>query len=196
VENKTDEEKRKDFIEREKRALEERRRREEEARQEEEEEEEEERLRWDATARFKADIIKPPLKNKNANSMLKFTVWCSDGYDNDGWHSYQGEPTKEFDSSWNTKKEANDRAEYLFFWKNSWGLDPQEVNDDDGEPEPTERDGMMKWTVAPADSTRWTVGVVPASVYQHLENASLDRHNHDDEPSPRSDQGSRYALAF
>jgi hypothetical protein len=55
---------------------------------------------------------------------------------------------------------------------------------------------MMKWTVAPADSTRWTVGVVPASVYQHLENASLDRHNHDDEPSPRSDQGSRYALAF
>ena len=148
--------------------------------------EEEKRLRWDPQVRFKADIIKPPAKNKQLSSKLKYTVWCSDGYDKDGWHSYEGEPNKEFDTSWMTKEEANARAEYLFFWKNPWGLDPTEVSDDDGgENSPTVRDGMNKWEVAPPDSSRWTVGVVPAAAYPHLENATLSRHSYDETGSSR-----------
>ena len=87
---------------------------------------------------------------------------------------------KEFDSSWNTKKEANQRAEYLFFWKNPWGSDPDQVSDlDVGVPKARKQDGMDKWTVAPPDSSRWTVGVVPASAFRYLENATLSRHRHD-----------------
>ena len=130
--------------------------------------------------------MKPAAKNKNLSSKLKYTVWCSDGYDPDGWHSYEGEPTKEFDSCWSSKKEANDRAEYLFFWKNPWGLAPNEVSDDyTGELSPTAKDGMNKWTVSPPDSSRWTVGVVPAAAFLHLENASRERHNYDDEGEPQ-----------
>jgi len=144
-------------------------------------EEEEERIRWDADTRFPQKIRSLAAKNKNSNSPLKFTVWCSDGYDYDGWHSYAGPPEKEFDSSWATKKEANQRAEYLFFWKNPWGIEPTEISDDyQGEPKAESKDGMDKWTVSPADSSRWTVGVTQANVYPHLENASSRRHHHDE----------------
>ena len=150
--------------------------------------EEEELARWDATKRFEGRIMRPPAKHKSSKgaASLKFTVWCSDGYDNDGWHSYQGAPTKEFDSRWTTKKEANQRAEYLFFWKNPWGLAPNEINDDGGDPEVSKRDGMHSWEVAPPDSTRWSVGVVPSAAYPHLENSTQRRHNYDDESEPKS----------
>jgi hypothetical protein len=162
------------------RKADERRRQEEEAERRQQEEE----RRWNAQERFQQKILRPPAKQLDPNSSLKYTVWCSDGYDADGWHSYAGEPDKEFDSTWNTKKEANDRAEYLFFWKNSWGLDPNEVDDDEGDPKPTTRDGMMSWSVSPPDSTRWSVGVVPANVFEHLPNATKRRHNHDEERKP------------
>ena len=143
----------------------------------------------------------PPAKNKSSTSTLKYTVWCSDGYDRDGWHSYGGPPSKEFDTSWPTKQEANERAEYLFFWKNVWGLDPDEISDDYTHSDvgvlPTENDGMNKWTVCPADSSRWTVGVVPTQAYLHLENASQRRHCNDDEREPRGYSGRYdYGLAF
>ena len=183
--NKSPEELRKVRMEHVRKAAEDRRRRFEDKIVRLQKEEQKERARWDATARFKPTTIKPPAGNKNADSMIKFTVWCSAGFDNDGWHSWGGEPDKLFDSSWKTKKEANDRAEYLFFWKNVWNVSPQEVSDDNGEPKPSEQDGMKKWTVAPSDSKRWTVGVVPASAFQHLEKACLRRHIYDDERLPQ-----------
>ena len=177
AENKPEEEKKKIRRKAEKKIqAEERKREAEQCRREEEY-----RNRWDAKKRFKDNIQKPPAKNKQVSSNLKYTVWCSDGYEPDGWHSYQGEPDKEFDSSWTTKKEANERAEYLFFWKNPWGIDPEDVSDDyEGDPTPTAADGMKKWSVAPTDSTRWTVGVVPSEVFPHLENACQHCHNYDD----------------
>ena len=143
--------------------------------------EEEVRDRWDPKKRFKPKILVPPIKHKDASVPLKFTVWYSNGYDYDGWHSYEGPPRKEFDSSWKTKAEANNRAEYMFFWKNPWGIKPTEVCDDfDGPPSPSQNDGMDTWSFAPSDSSRWTVGVVPAPAYPHLENASNDCHNYDE----------------
>jgi hypothetical protein len=119
---------------------------------------------------------------KYPNSGLKYTVWCSDGYDADGWHSYEGSPTKEFDSVWITKKEANDRAEYLFFWKNPWGHEPEELEGDyTGEIVPEYVDGLVSRSVAPPSSTRWTTGVVPANAFSHLPNSTTDRHNFDDD---------------
>lgn len=62
------------------------------------------------------DRIARPSRSRSG----KFFVWSSEGYDNDGWHSYNGPPRKEFDSSWRTIEEANARVEYLFFIKNPW----------------------------------------------------------------------------
>eukprot|EP00536_Pseudo-nitzschia_multiseries_P000780 jgi/Psemu1/300312/fgenesh1_kg.9_\ len=154
----------------------------EKEREEEEEEQrkaEEERLRrWDANQRFNSTIMKVEGKHINPRSGLKFTVWCSDGYDYDGWHSYEGEPTKEFDSVWKTKEEANLRSEYLFFWKNPWGWKPEET-ELHWEIEQEVVDGLKRYTVAPPDSSRWTVGVVPTAAFIHLPNASTDRHTYD-----------------
>jgi hypothetical protein len=176
--------------------------RQESARKKEEAEErrreEELRNRWDAHKRFKANILKPAAKHKKPSSKLKYTVWCSDGYDNDGWHSYQGEPMKEFDTIWATKKEANDRAEFLFFWKNPWGISPNQVIDcnSDGDLSPESDDGMDEWSEAPPDSTRWTVGVVPAASYRHCHNASQNRHDYDDGREPKGYEGDDRHYGF
>jgi hypothetical protein len=175
MQNKTEEEKKKDRLKREKAAAEQRRKWEAEAQRRQEEEQ----IRWDATNRFQPAIITLPKKNKDSSSQLGYTVWCSDGYDRDGWHSWAGEPDKEFDSSWKTKEEANKRAEYLFFWRNPWGVEPNQVNDENGSPSSKVNDGMHKWTVRPTDSSRWTVGVVPSAAFAHLEKATLRRHHHD-----------------
>jgi hypothetical protein len=177
------------------------RKREEDDRREEEEERketEEHERKWNAKKRFRPSIIKPEGKHldpnsrmweKYPNSGLKYTVWCSDGYDADGWHSYEGSPTKEFDSVWITKKEANDRAEYLFFWKNPWGHEPEELEGDyTGEIVPEYVDGLVSRSVAPPDSTRWTTGVVPANAFSHLPNSTTDRHNFDDDDEGKEEE--------
>ena len=96
-----------------------------------EEEEAKRRKKWDPKTHFAEKIVNPFDKNKDpdGNKAKGFTVWCSDGYGNDGWHSYEGAPAKEFDTTYATKKEANDRARYLFQWNNPWGYDADEFNE-------------------------------------------------------------------
>jgi hypothetical protein len=157
---------------------------EEEGRKENEEaerEEEEHRQSWNAEVRFTPEIRKVKGKHLDPDSSeMKFNVWCSDGYDPDGWHGYDGEPPKEFDSAWKTKEDANSRAEYLFYWKNAWGYDPEELNDNN-EVVSKNTGNLKEWTVSPADSTRWTVAAVPSDAFLYLSNACKDSHNLDDE---------------
>lgn len=132
---------------------------------------------------FQDLVVNPSSKNRkrDGNGMKGFTVWCSSGYENDGWHSYEGEPDWEFDTTYMTKDEANARARYLFFWKNPWGLTPQEVQDDNnGVTEKIDKHGFAKFQVHPDDSEVWTVGIVPDMVYDHLPQASKYRHGNDD----------------
>jgi len=157
----------------------------------------EEEKRWNAPKRFKNVIINPSHIHLDPDSStLKYTVWCSDGYDNDRWHSYEGPPSREFDSVWKSKKEANDRAEYLFFWKNPWGTAPNQVSDDGGDPEPSDVDGLNSWTVSPDDTSRWSVGAVPADAFAHLPNAQKHRHNHDDGQEPQGYEEESSDLCF
>ena len=153
----------------------------------EEEEEAQYRAKWDAKQQFKSSIINPPDKNldQDGNKMKGFTVWCSDGYGNDGWHSYEGPPTKEFDATYKTKEEANNRARYLFHWKNPWGLDAEEIAENSGEIQKSVRNELVTYEVTPDDSSTWTVGVVPDAAYSHLDNASSRRHGYDREYGSR-----------
>jgi len=149
----------------------------------EEEEEAQHRAKWDAKQQFKSSIINPPSKNldPDGNKMKGFTVWCSDGYGNDGWHSYEGPPTKEFDATYKTKEEANNRARYLFHWKNPWGLGAEEMAEGSGVIDKSVRNELVTYEITPDDSTTWTVGVVPDAAYAHLDNASSRRHGYDRE---------------
>jgi hypothetical protein len=128
--------------------------------------------RWDATQQFKPTIIQPPAKNKKlGTATTEYVVWCSSGYEADGWHSYEGPPEKEFDTTWKTAKDANDRARYLFYWQNCWGLGPAELADSGGageDPSETETQGLKMFSITAADSECWTVGVVPAAAFPHL----------------------------
>ena len=127
--------------------------------------EEEKQVRWDAQFRFKPNIIAPPSKNKSERSPLEYTVWSSNGL-----HGYGRSPRKEFDTSWKTKKEANDRAEYLFFWVNPWIVEPNEIFYDlQGDPKPKSRDGMDEWSASLFSEDLWTVGVMPAVAYSYLD---------------------------
>jgi hypothetical protein len=84
--------------------------------------------------------------------------------------------TKEFDSTWTTKSDANERARYVFYWKNTWGMDPEEIHCD----EEVEIDGLKKYKVQPDDSSTWTVGVVPDIAFKYLDNADCTRRKRDD----------------
>jgi hypothetical protein len=67
----------------------------------------------------------------DGNKMQGYTVCCSSGYGSSRWHSYQGPPNKEFDTTWKTDEEANARARYLFYWKNCYGISAEELDADD-----------------------------------------------------------------
>jgi hypothetical protein len=152
----------------------EKRRREEEKR--EAKAEREAKRRWDAAKQFAAGIIKPSISNKALDAKdHKYIVWCSDE------DPYDPPAVQEFDTGWKTTKEANDRARYLFFWKNPWGTDPCDLSDANGEVEPNFLEGLVSYTVQPDDSSCWTVGVVPAVAFRHLPQAMMSRHNFDDE---------------
>jgi len=68
---------------------------------------------------------------------------------------------------------------------NPWGVTPNEVSDDCGDPEQHCVDGLKSWTVSPTQSSRWVVGVVLAVAYAHLPNAKEHRHNYDDGRDPK-----------
>ena len=116
--------------------------------------------------RFARNIRDPPAKHLDADKKLKFTVWTSCGYDNDGWHSYCGPPSKEFNSSFATVEEANQRVEYVFLFQNPWGLDLDEMHSDDNF---IDSKGFRRMEVAPDDSQRWTVSVVPSQAFEYLD---------------------------
>ena len=146
----------------------------------EKEAEEKRRKKWDPKRQFKSRIIDPLEKNFSleGNKTKDFTVWCSDGYDNDGWHSYEGPPDKDFDTTYATKEDANDRARYLFHWKNPRGMGPDDISKQEGD-EKSARDGCVTYVVRPPDSSTWTVSVVPAAAYPYMEKASPSRHGYD-----------------
>ena len=80
-------------------------------------------IQWDASLQFDRWIIIPSHKNKRpkGNSLKGFTVWCS--------VISRGQifPVKHFDTTYRNLADANDRARYLFYWKNPWKLSPTKM---------------------------------------------------------------------
>jgi len=78
-----------------------------------------------------AHVRNPALRHRDRSKALKFIIWKSCGYDNDGWHSYGGPPIKEIDSSFDNLDDANKRAEFLLFYDNPLGLGFNEMECDE-----------------------------------------------------------------
>ena len=138
---------------------------------EKERETEERRMIDRASEHFGMAIICPSDEklDSNANKLRGYTVWCSVG------SRWDGPPKKEFDSTWKTSNDANKRARYLFFWKNIFERDPDDMWTD----EESAINGLIFYSVQPDDDQCWSVGVVPDVAFLHLPDASSIRHSHD-----------------
>eukprot|EP01040_Poterioochromonas_malhamensis_P009203 gene9203-9989_t len=111
-----------------------------------------------------ARIQKPNKEaNQNPRQLLKFVVWSSAVGDYD-----EGEPEKEFDSSWNTIAEANQRANYVFFHANEWGFSKSEMKKLPYHETFDEKTGFVKYYVHPDDSDEYTVTVVEKEVFEYF----------------------------
>jgi len=115
---------------------------------------------------FSNSVRNPPAKHTGEHNKLKYTVWQSCGYGYDGWHSYEGPPEKTFNSSYATLKEANERAEYAFYYQNPWGLQGDELPY--AETDKVSNQGFRFLECTPDDSECWTVSVVPSIAFDYI----------------------------
>jgi hypothetical protein len=134
---------------------------------------------WDAFRQFESWIITPPPNNKipDGSSKKGFTVWCSISSD-----TTSGSPEKLFDTTYKKMTDANDRARYLFYWKNPWGMSPQKMLEVVHIKSDTSSNATNASTFhcvnSNADET-WIVSVVNDATFLYLDSARHYRHNLD-----------------
>eukprot|EP00977_Amphora_coffeiformis_P006016 scaffold1291_cov136-Amphora_coffeaeformis.AAC.5 len=147
-----------------------------------------EQIKWDAQRQFKPVILNPQISCRSPNGcgMKGYTVWCSHGDIRDG--AIEMDFVKEFDTTWTTKEDANQRARYLFYWKNFWGLKPDELAGSGytTDQEETEIDGLKSfWIDSEPDEGKnsfWIVSVVSDQAFANLPGPSTRTYDFD-EPS-------------
>jgi len=115
---------------------------------------------------FPRHLCKPNSENLDEDKKLKYTVWTSWGYDRDYFHSYDGPPSKKFNSSFNTLEEANNRVQYVFYADNEWELEFDEMHVDEDKIDRSKGTRLM--CVRPDDMERWTVSVIPSKAFDFL----------------------------
>jgi hypothetical protein len=135
------------------------------------------RQKWDASLQFEPWIVSPPTKNMTPNgSLMKgFTIWCSLSSD------LNPIPDKQFDTTYKSLGDANDRARFLFYWLNPWGLAPQKMvevvhikADNSGNNE-----CANTFHCVHPNADKWIVSVVNDATFRYLDNASMIRHSLD-----------------
>ena len=118
---------------------------------------------------FYEDVVKNPLSvNLNEAKLLKYVVWTSCCYLPDGWHSYQGPPDIEFDSSYNLLAEANNRVEFKMRVDNPWGLPFDELEERNEILRSVDKNGFLSMEVCPDSSEEYKVSVVPMEAFPYL----------------------------
>jgi hypothetical protein len=108
----------------------------------------------------------PPAQHFNANKKLRYTVWQTYGYDHRRGRSYLGAPGKAFNSSYASLDDANERAEFVFYFQNPWGL--QGMADFPSEDTYDERtkDGCQILSCVSDAYQGWTVWVVSSNAFR------------------------------
>lgn len=134
---------------------------------------------WDAMRQFEPWIISPPHNNrKPGGSMMKgFTIWVSISSD-----VLDQCPPKQFDATYKNLSDANDRARFIFFWRNPWRMPPAKMaelvlikSDNSGH----NNDGASTFHCVHPNGDKWIVSVVHDATFKYLDNAENSRHSFD-----------------
>eukprot|EP01036_Dinobryon_divergens_P028647 gene28647-37628_t len=141
---------------------------------------------------FANKIKNPPAANVNSASLKAFVVWTSCGYTNDRWHSYNPEPVKKFDSSFDTADEANLRARFVFYYKNVWGIAKEEM---DFEVKETTVGDLVTFVTHPPDDERYTVAAVKKEVFEYFRGVMMKDGGGDDVDEDEDEQPNPYHLS-
>ena len=110
---------------------------------------------------FPRSIREPPAKHRNANKKLKYTVYTLNEY------CYDNFTEKEFDSSYSSLEEANQRVEYIFYYENVWGLGIDEIHAEYDEINSSYGTRLMS-VLPDGYKSSWTVSVVPSPVFEFM----------------------------
>mmetsp|Transcript_14255 Transcript_14255/g.24443 ORF Transcript_14255/g.24443 Transcript_14255/m.24443 type:complete len:322 (+) Transcript_14255:279-1244(+) len=147
---------------------------------------------------FPIHIRKPTGANQDAGAVLKYVVYSSDAYESDGFHGSDGPPDIKFHGSFETKEDANLRAQYVFYFKNVWGLDPNEMAANEIHVHMSS-EGLLTFSTAPPDSSVFTVSAVTCENYRNMNSSSsedseddykdADMHSLSDHKEDYGDQG-------
>jgi hypothetical protein len=123
----------------------------------------------------------PKVNRKSQGS--GYTVWSANG------GHWDGPPCKQFDSSWKSLDDAKQRAKYVFYIKNPWGLDALEVDNEldhvaknvYGMDEPRKLPpGIVCLQMHDGENDEWTVSIVPDDAFKFLDNVDKEPNHHDD----------------
>lgn len=141
---------------------------------------EENELKWNASKQFQSAIVEPldARKSPSRSNVKGFTVWCSESNSNSRYHDES--ETMEFDTTWSSIEDANDRARYLFYWRNCWSVDPELV-DGQGRVDESITEGLVTFEMEHCDVS-WQVGVVPDIAFKYMPEATTCRHDYDQSP--------------
>jgi len=112
-------------------------------------------------------IFLPSDEHLDETNKLNYTVWTWYGYDYDYGHSREGPPSKNFDSSFDTVEEANERVEYVFYEDCPFTDESDDIDDIHVESDTTNSEGFRRLESEPLAGLWWIVSVVPSAVFDH-----------------------------
>jgi hypothetical protein len=122
-----------------------------------------------ATDWFRKIVRDPPAKHFNEQYKLPYTVWQSCGYIEDNFHTYYGEPDKDFNSSYATLEEANERAEFVFYYQAHLALGGDADELPYAETDEVTSHGFRLLECVSDGGERWTVSVVPSNAFDFID---------------------------
>ena len=118
---------------------------------------------------FQDHIKSPKPENRNEKRLKSFVVWKSFGAFYAQYHHKNPPPEKQFDSSYDTVADANNRVMYVFLNNK---LDPWRCKGLERKKESTteksEKTGLVKMTKNESNEFLWSVGAVQQVVFEYL----------------------------
>ena len=118
---------------------------------------------------YDINISHLPTVHKDSKNRLKYVVWSSNGYLPYSY-SYECEPEKEFDSTFDSIEDANARVGYVFYHQSPWGPKDEMVSRGEIKRKIQKSNGCVTLTsYSEDDNGVWTVAAVTKEVFEYLE---------------------------
>jgi hypothetical protein len=122
---------------------------------------------------FSKNILQPSVENKIYGEISNgFTVWYTYVGDKLPLNSEQHLPKKQFDSTYTSFEDANERAKFLFYWGNPLKLEPSQlIAHSEYFIESSRKQCNWFFCRFRCNQASWKVAVVPFDVFEWLDHA-------------------------